>query len=132
MRILNYISVPTPKQGTRAGRRVTGFRGVTLVGARGKILAYADKVAVDSRTIGFSRVTFGRAVLPPSPGVRVREATLLDHARPRLRLFGLSLTLPDGVQRVSGSGWACDAAIGTFRRCVRLPAQAETRRRAKG
>jgi len=129
VRILNYISVPTPKQGTRAGRRATGFRGVTLVGARGKILAYADKVAVDWRTIGFSRVTFGRAVLPTPPGVRVREATLLDHARPRLRLFGLSLTLPDGVQRVSGGGWACDAAIGTFERLIILKRLHQTSRR---
>jgi len=104
----------------RTGRRPTGFRGVTLVGARGRILAYADKVAVESWTIGLSRVTFGPAVLPTPVGVRIREATLLDHARPRLRLFGLSLTLPDGAQRASGGGWACDAAIGTFQRLIVL------------
>lgn len=116
MRILNYISVPKPKQGTPMPKPSIGFRGATLVDARGRIAAYADRLAIGSCTIGLSSVTFAPFALSKLLGGRMPQVTVLEAGRPRLRLTGLNLSLPSGERRLPDGGWACDGAIGTFRR----------------
>ncbi len=118
--------MPAPAQ---HARRLLAFRHVTLVGSRGAVLAYADKAAVGPRTVGLSRVTFGRSVLArlmarPAPAV-----TLLAEGRPRLRLRGLRLSFPSGEQRLPDGGWVCDAVIGTVAGVERLRGGTEVRYR---
>jgi hypothetical protein len=93
---------------------------VTLVGARGVVLAYADKAAVGPHTIGLSRVTFGRSVLRRLMARPASSVTLLAGGRPRLRLRGLRLACPSGEQRLPDGGWVCDAVIGTVAAVHRL------------
>jgi hypothetical protein len=91
-----------------------GFRDVTLVGRRGTVLAYASQVAVRSSTIGLSGVTLAASALPRLlRGVRV---TLYASGRPRVTLTGLRLAFPLGEHPLPEGGWACDMAIGMFRR----------------
>lgn len=96
-----------------------GFRAVTLVGMRGEILAYADRAAVGSRTLGLSSVTFAPSILH-RPGARMQQVVLLVGGLPRVRLMGFRLSFPSGEQPLSGGGWACDAAICTFQHIVQL------------
>ncbi len=108
-------------------RTALGFRNVTLVGPRGEILAYADRAAIGPRTIGLSSATFASSVLPRLLGGRIQRVTLLVAGRPRFRLTGLSLSFPSGEQPLSGGGWACDAAIGTFRHVIPLRSRRKSR-----
>ncbi|MDQ7820287.1 MAG: hypothetical protein QN173_05070 [Armatimonadota bacterium] len=110
-------------------RRPLAFRHVTLVGPRGLILAYADKAVVGPRTIGFTRATFGRSVLPRLMARAAPSVTLLAGGRPRLRLRGLRLTFPSGDQRLPDGGWVCDAVIGTVNAVERMHRAAEVRYR---
>lgn len=93
---------------------------MTLVGTRGEILAYADRAAVGSRTLGLSSVTFAPSILH-RPGARIQRVIVLVGGRPRVGLAGFRLSFPSGEQPLSGGGWACDAAICTFERFLHLP-----------
>lgn len=92
---------------------------MTLVGTRGEILAYADRAAVGSRTLGLSSVTFAPSIR--RLGARIQRVTVLVGGRPRVGLAGFRLSFPSGEQPLSGGGWACDAAICTFERLLHLP-----------
>ncbi len=128
--ILNYNSVPKPKQGMQIPHLTIGFRGATLVDGRGKIVAYADKVAIGSYTVGFTSVTFASAALSRFLAGRMPQITVLVKGRPRIRLTGLRLSLPSGEQRLPDGGWACDAAVGSFIRLTSVAGhQAEPRKR---
>lgn len=93
---------------------------MTLIGAGGRVLAYADRAAIGSCTVGFSGVSFAPSMLLRLLGRRIRRVTALVGGRPRLVLIGLRLSVPTGEQPLPGGGWACDAAIGTFQKLVRL------------
>src|SRR2546422_6559015 len=94
VRILNYISVPKPKQGTPMPKPSIGFRGATLVDARGRIAAYADRLAIGSCTIGLSSVTFAPFALSKLLGGRQPQGTVLETGGPRLPPTRFDLSPP--------------------------------------
>jgi len=132
VRILNYISVPKRTQQTRRSTGVIGFRNATLVDPRGRIVAYADRLAIGASAIGMSSATFAPSMLPRLLRGRMPPVTVLEAGRPRLRLNGLQVVLPSGERRLSGGGWACDAAVGTFQRSAWLSVRTGTRKRISG
>src|SRR3989441_13299517 len=102
--MLNYISVPKPKQGTPMPKPSIGFRGATLVDARGRIAAYADRLAIGSCTIGLSSVTFAPFALSKLLGGGLAQGTGLGTGRPRLPLTPLTLSLPSRGRRLPHGG----------------------------
>jgi len=111
---------------------VIGFRNATLVDSRGRIVAYADRLAIGASAIGMSSATFAPSMLPRLLRGRMPPVTVLEAGRPRLRLNGLQVVLPSGERRLSGGGWACDAAVGTFQRSAWLSVRTGTRKRISG
>src|SRR5207247_4962729 len=112
VRILNYISVPKRTQQTRRSTGVIGFRNATLVDPRGRIVAYADRLAIGASAIGMSSATFAPSMLPRLLRGRMPPVTVLETGRPRLRLNRLQVVLRSGQRRLSGGGWSGDAGVG--------------------
>ncbi|OLD36503.1 MAG: hypothetical protein AUI83_26040 [Armatimonadetes bacterium 13_1_40CM_3_65_7] len=97
-----------------------GFRNATLVDSRGRIVAYADRLAIGASAIGMSSATFAPSMLPRLLRGRMPPVTVLEAGRPRLRLNGLQVVLPS------------DAAVGTFQRSAWLSVRTGTRKRISG
>src|SRR2546428_12933932 len=82
-----------------------GFRGATLVDARGRIAAYADRLAIGSCTIGLSSVTFAPFALSKLLGGRMPQVTVLEAGRPPPPAARVKLSLPSRGRRLSDRGW---------------------------
>ncbi|HET6781232.1 MAG TPA: hypothetical protein VFH67_03960 [bacterium] len=99
------------KQGTRNA----GYRQVTLLDRRGRVLAYADSLAVSDRTVGLARASFS-----PTGIVRLsmgrERVTVTSGGRVVRVLNGFRLTIHTGGQRSGDGSWTCEAAIGTISR----------------
>ncbi len=106
--------------------RRTGYRQVTITDFRGKVLAYAEKLAIDATrrgdgTLGLHGITFAPGVvdrLVSSPG---SDVVVASQGIPRLRLGGISLALGSGEESLSTGECAYTAAIGAFRSAVPIP-----------
>src|SRR5439155_842453 len=85
---------PDRSQRTRRSTGVIGFRNATLVDSRGRIVAYADRLAIGASAIGMSSATFAPSMLPRLLRGRMPPVTVLEAGRPRLRLNGLQVVLP--------------------------------------
>ncbi len=99
--------MPAPIQETHTA----GYRDVTLLDRRGRVLAYADTLAVHGATIGLTRATFAPKSLIRLAAGRT-QVTVTSAGRPVLVLKGLRLIMHTGEEGPDGS-WVCEAAVGT-------------------
>jgi len=97
------------KQGTHNA----GYRQVTLLDRRGRVLAYADSLAVSDRTIGFMRASFSPMGIDRLSAGRER-VTVISGGRVVRVLHGLRITIHTGGKRSRDGTWTCEAAIGTI------------------
>src|SRR2546428_1929442 len=91
-----------------------GFRGATLVDARGRIAAYADRLAIGSCTIGLSSVTFAPFALSKLLGGGMPPVPVLEAGRPPVRPTRVNLSLPPRERRLPDGGLGRGAAARAF------------------
>jgi len=101
--------VQRAKQGTHRA----GYRQVTLLDQRGRVLAYADSLALSHRTVGLTRASFSPAGIVRLSSGRER-VTVISGGRVVRVLTGLRLTIQTGGKRSRDGTWTCEAAIGTI------------------
>lgn len=114
----------------RSPRRIA-YRQVTITDSRGKVLVYAEKLAIDATrrgdgTLGLHGITFAPGVVGRLVSSPVSDIVVASQGIPRLRLGGFRLSLGSGEEPLSTGECAYAAAIGAFRSAVPIP------RRARG
>ncbi|MDQ7843647.1 MAG: hypothetical protein QN141_13070 [Armatimonadota bacterium] len=103
---------------------------MTIAAPSGRVLAYADRLAVYPVPSGGGAVGLGGVAFAPGVlellGRKGIAAVVMSRGAVRLRLDGLRLSFHAGEARIPEGGWVCDAAVGTYRTLVR-PGQGRRR-----
>ncbi len=100
--------------------QAVAYRQATLMGARGKVLAYAETVVIrfgpgSAGALGFTTVTFSPAVERGSDALHLPNVVITSGGKPRVRLRGVHIALLSGDELETTGEYACTAAIGQFR-----------------
>ncbi len=114
----------------RSPRRIA-YRQVTITDSRGKVLAYAEKLAIDAArrgdgTLGLHGITFAPGVVDRLVSSQASDIVVASQGIPRLRLGGVRLLLGSGEEPLSTGECAYTAAIGAFRSAVPIPRRPRT------
>lgn len=113
-----------------------GYRNAVLTDPQGRILAYVERLALHPSasgggSVGLGGATFAPAVLERLGRGKIPRVVVRSRGVRRVELHGLRLSFHTGESPMPEGGWCCEAAVGTYKRLVRVQRRVKAARRPR-